>query len=305
MTTPPLVSVITPFLDAEAYFEEAIKSVVAQTYAHWELLLVDDGSTDSSTQIAKSYSARYPDNIRYLEHDGHCNLGKSTSRNLGIHQARGDYIALLDADDMYHRQKLEKQLAIFKDHPEAGMVYGPTLYWYSWTGHLKDQQRDRIAQLGIKANTLVYPPHLLTLFLRNGGVVPCTCGLMVRRDVVMSIGGFDEAIQHMYEDQVFIAKACLMAPVFVEEGCWDKYRQHEASSSAIAIRNGEYHPYKLNPVRLVFLKWLGDYVGKQGCKDARLWRAYHDAMWYYEHPRSAKIILSSRYLVKRLFSLLN
>ena len=83
----PLVSVVMPFLDGIRFLPEAIDSVVTQTYPEWELLLVDDGSTDGSSALARDYARGRPDRIRYLEHAGHANRGKSTSRNLGI--ARG------------------------------------------------------------------------------------------------------------------------------------------------------------------------------------------------------------------------
>jgi cellulose synthase/poly-beta-1,6-N-acetylglucosamine synthase-like glycosyltransferase len=121
------VSVIIPFLNAEKFIREAIESVFAQTYENWELLLIDDGSNDESTVIARSYAAEYPDKVRYLEHRGHQNLGKSTSRNLGIHNAGGDYLAFLDADDIFLPQKLERQVALLESRPWAGMVYGRTL----------------------------------------------------------------------------------------------------------------------------------------------------------------------------------
>src|SRR5205809_3316024 len=77
----PLVSGTIIFLNAERFIDEAIQSVLAQTYENWELLLVDDGSTDGSTAIARSYAERYPAKIRYLEHPGHKNHGMSASRN--------------------------------------------------------------------------------------------------------------------------------------------------------------------------------------------------------------------------------
>src|SRR5258706_2880162 len=82
--TRSLVSVVVIFLNAERFISEAVESVVAQTYGNWELLLVDDGSNDGSTEIARSYAAKFPDKIRYLEHHGHENRGMSASRNLGI-----------------------------------------------------------------------------------------------------------------------------------------------------------------------------------------------------------------------------
>src|SRR3954451_25115181 len=82
--TPPRVSVVTPFLNAERFLAEAVDSVLAQTYTDWELLLVDDGSSDGSTEVARNYVGLNPARVRYLEHPGHMNRGTSASRNLGI-----------------------------------------------------------------------------------------------------------------------------------------------------------------------------------------------------------------------------
>src|SRR5215467_1200932 len=121
MSNKPLVSVIMIFLDAEKFIQEAIESVFAQTYANWELLLVDDGSTDASSEMALRYAEQYPTKVRYLEHEGHQNRGMSASRNRGINNARGEYIAFLDADDVWLPLKLEQQTAILESQPEAAM----------------------------------------------------------------------------------------------------------------------------------------------------------------------------------------
>lgn len=83
MIKQPLVSVIIPFLNAERFIEEAIESVLAQTYKNWELLLVDDGSDDKSTKIALDYAKKCHGKVFYFEHDRHHNIGTSASRNLG------------------------------------------------------------------------------------------------------------------------------------------------------------------------------------------------------------------------------
>ncbi|MGV7223528.1 MAG: glycosyltransferase family 2 protein, partial [Nitrospinales bacterium] len=129
-TGNPLVTAIIIFLNEERFLEEAIESVFAQTYDHWELLLVDDGSTDHSTEIALRYSAQYPKKIRYLEHEGHQNREKSSSRNLGMHHARGEYIAYLDGDDVWLPHKLARQVMILESNPNAAMVYGPLRMWH-------------------------------------------------------------------------------------------------------------------------------------------------------------------------------
>ena len=89
MSSKPLVSGIIIFRNTQKFIEEAIQSVFAQTYDNWELLLVDDGSTDGSREIAQRYAIQYPEKVRYLEHENHQNLGVSAARNLGVTSAKG------------------------------------------------------------------------------------------------------------------------------------------------------------------------------------------------------------------------
>src|SRR5215208_465500 len=107
-TKSPRVSAIVIFLNAGPFFEEAIESILVQDYDDWELLLVDDGSTDGSTEIARRYADGDPSRIRYLTHPGGENRGMSASRNLGVRQARGEYVAFLDADDTWLQGKLTR-----------------------------------------------------------------------------------------------------------------------------------------------------------------------------------------------------
>jgi glycosyltransferase involved in cell wall biosynthesis len=300
LQTRPLVSIISIFLNAEKFLHEAIESVFDQTYDHWELLLIDDGSRDASTTIAQHFAAQYPGKVRYLEHAGHRNVGKSTSRNVGIRQAKGEYITFLDADDVLLPDKLARQVALLASHPEAGMVYGRTLYWHSWTGKPKDRRRDVLSKLGVRAERLFQPPTLLTRFLRDGGTVPCLCGLLARRRIVVEVGGFDETIQHLYEDQAFLAKVCLATPVYVESGCGERYRQHPDSSSAVAIRTGEYNPLWPNPARDVFVSWLTQYISAQGIQDTALQRALRKASRPFQYPNVYRFIKPVCYPAYRL-----
>ncbi|WP_293084415.1 glycosyltransferase family A protein, partial [Moorena sp. SIO4A1] len=153
MSNKPLVSTIIIFLNPEPFLQETIESVFAQTYDNWELLLVDDGSTDGSTEIALQYARQYPEKVRYLEHEGHQNRGMSATRNLGIRHAKGEYIAFLDADDIWLPNTLAEQVVLLNAHPEAAMVYGPIQWWYSWTGNPEDQQRDYFEKVGVQTDT--------------------------------------------------------------------------------------------------------------------------------------------------------
>ena len=105
----PLVSVIMPAYNAEKYIGEAIASVRAQTYENWELLVLDDGSADRTAEIAQACAQRDA-RIRVLRNPQ--NMGAAGTRNRGFDLAQGEWIALLDSDDRWRAQKLEKQLAL-------------------------------------------------------------------------------------------------------------------------------------------------------------------------------------------------
>jgi glycosyltransferase involved in cell wall biosynthesis len=279
----PLVSVITIFLDEERFIQEAIESVVAQRYDNWELLLVDDGSTDRSTQIALRYAERYPEKVRYLEHPGHENRGMSASRNLGIANAKGEYIAFLDADDVWLPHKLEQQVAILDSHPEVGMVYGKSQYWHSWTGNPEDDERDFVPELGVQPESLYEPPTLLTRLHPLGDATsPPPSDIFLRHETVKRIGGFEETFDafegkyQLYEDQAFLTKVYLKEVLFVANVRWDKYRLHPDSCSAAVERAGQYHS-----VRLFFLNWLAGYLTGERVKDAEVWMALQEALRPY------------------------
>jgi glycosyltransferase involved in cell wall biosynthesis len=101
MQCRPAVSVIVCFLNEERFLAEAVESVLGQSFTDWELILVDDGSTDGSSAIARGLAATSPDRIACIDHADHRNLGLSASRNAGLSHARGRYVAFLDADDAW------------------------------------------------------------------------------------------------------------------------------------------------------------------------------------------------------------
>lgn len=278
MNTASLVSIIIIFLNEERFIEEAIASIFDQTYKNWELLLVDDGSTDRSTEIARRYAEQHPDQIKYLEHENHQNRGMSATRNLGIHHAKGEYVAFLDGDDVFMPGKLENQVAILESLPEAGMVYGNTLYWYSWTNKPKDKVLDNIPKPGTPLDTLFHSPKLLELQLLSTGAVPCICSFLIRRHIIEQVGGFEAKFTGLYEDQVFLAKIFLTTPVFAESGCWEKYRQHSSSACYTSSKEKE----QLG--RQAFLEWLAAYWSAQAVPDPTLWSALQQQLKQLRHP---------------------
>jgi glycosyltransferase involved in cell wall biosynthesis len=298
MSSKPLVSVVIIFFNTEKFIEEAIESVCAQTYENWELLLVDDGSTDNSTKIALRYAEQYPGKVRYLEHDNHQNRGRSATRNLGIKNAQGEYFAFLDADDVWFPNNLEEQVAILESHSKAGMTYGNTQKWYSWTGNPEDSQRDHLYELGVQTNALFMAPQLFSLLIQEKISAPCTCSFLVQRKVIEDIGGFEESFWGMYDDQVFYAKIFLQVPVFVSSSCWAKYRKHPDSCVAVSNKTGQ-----TDSARLLFLNWVEQYLVQQTLKNSELWQVIQKELWSYRHPFLHRI--SKRFehfvsLIKRL-----
>ena len=157
----PLVSCVIPVWNAEPFLQEAIESVTAQTYQHWELLLVDDGSTDSSGSIIRAAVARDPGRIRCLEHPGGVRGGVTATRNLGIREARGDLVAFLDADDTWLPTKLHDQVELLRTHPRAAMVYGRTVVWQAWDRGARTPPPDSLTKLRVAPNRVVEPPGLV------------------------------------------------------------------------------------------------------------------------------------------------
>ncbi len=298
MNPPALVSVIIIFLNGEAFIEEAIASVFAQTYSTWELLLVDDGSTDGSSVIAQQYAQQYPDKVRYLEHDAHQNRGMSAARNLGICHANSDYIGFLDADDLWLPDKLTQQLEIFKRFPEAVMVYGRTLIWHSWAEPTRSPQRDYFYDLGVSANSLVYPTRLFQQLLKNKHQSPMTCNALIPRRVFEEIGQFEDAFRGMYEDQVFFSKVVLCGPVYVADNCWAHYRQHAQSCS---VKNEQQSYYAL---RRPLVTWWKQYLSDQGIQDADVIQLVDQELWRCRHPRIAPVLVRLQYYLDRMKYLL-
>jgi glycosyltransferase involved in cell wall biosynthesis len=294
-----MVSAIIIFLNAEKFLSEAIDSVLGQTFHDWELLLVDDGSTDGGSAIARRYSEKYPERVQYLEHPSHTNRGMSASRNLGIKHAKGDYIAFLDADDVWLPNKLQMQLAIMSQHADAVMVYGATELWYGWTGNREDIRRDTKQAIGVEPNTLLHPPKLFAMFLARTAITPCPSDVLVRGETVKAVGGFVDSFAGMFEDQVFFAKVTLRAPVFVSGECWSRHRQHPSSACAVWKRTGEYHSARAN---LTFLEWVHDYLQSQGIKDRNIQKALQRRMWRYQHPFLFHVFRRVRYLAASAWS---
>lgn len=168
-----LVSVVIPVYNGEAFLPWAVESVLAQTYARWELVLVDDGSQDGSAAMCRAFADRHP-RVRYLYQE---NQGPAAARNAGLALCRGEFAAFLDCDDAWLPQKLAQQMPLFAD-PEVGLVY--TSIFLRQGQELIDKTPDKIFHRGrCFAEILKYN------FIPNSSVV-------VRRSLLERTGPFDQ-----------------------------------------------------------------------------------------------------------------
>lgn len=138
----PLISVILPVYNTEKYIAEAIDSVLRQTYPVSEVIVVDDGSTDTSADVVKHYGSK----LKYLYQ---CNQGSASARNTGIRKAVGDFLAFLDVDDLWTENKIERQLHEFEIHSNLHIVFGNVEQFVSqdFNGALQSRLRNELKQM--------------------------------------------------------------------------------------------------------------------------------------------------------------
>lgn len=179
MQSTPLVSVIIPAYNAEAYLGEALHSVLDQTYDHLEVLVIDDGSQDRTAEIVREVAAA-DERVRLLQQE---NGGVAAARNYGIEYARGVYIAPLDADDLFYPRKLEAQVARMEDGGErVGMVY-------SWWISMDQEGRVFGGASPWNLEGEVYEQLLYVNFIGNASVP------LFRRSALEQVGGYDESLR--------------------------------------------------------------------------------------------------------------
>jgi len=169
----PLISVITPTYNRADFVVEAVESVLAQTYPHFELLIVDDGSTDNTREVLEPYLKDGRIRLFYQE-----NQGQSVARNRGLDEATGDFVCFLDSDNAWLPDKFEKSLKAFDDNPGSDVVYGDFI--------VIDEQGREIGTNRMKRHSGRITPHLL----HDNFVSMNTT--MTRRQCFVDMGGFDK-----------------------------------------------------------------------------------------------------------------
>ncbi|MBP7654670.1 glycosyltransferase [Candidatus Dependentiae bacterium] len=211
----PLVSVIIGTYNAECYIKETILSVLNQTFKDFELIVVDDGSTDKTIQIAEKLLNAPHKLIRQK------NMGEAGARNTGLENASGKYIAFLDHDDLYAAEKLEKTVCFLEGNREFGMVYSNYDFiiaprninkWRGWSSSKSNNGSGDIFLKQFVENKI----HIITVLLR--------------RECFDKIGFFDQAINYACDSDMWIRISAHYKIGYLEDTL-AYYRLHDTNVS--------------------------------------------------------------------------
>jgi glycosyltransferase involved in cell wall biosynthesis len=174
--TKPSVSVVIPVYNGEKHLHQTIQSVLEQTFRPLEIIVIDDGSTDGTAAVTKEFSKQ----IRYFQHD---NRGTAASRNRGVAESEGDYIAFVDADDLWHREKIEKQMNYLTHHHTIEVCV--TYIENFWSDEIPEDQRPDTGR-----------PDLMPGYTFST--------LMVSRPGIEQVGPLKEHLKHTDDTEWFL-----------------------------------------------------------------------------------------------------
>ena len=205
----PLVSVVIPCYQQARFLGEAIESVLAQTYPHYEIIVVDDGSSDDVEEVAARYSS-----VRYIRQE---NRGSAAARNAGLRESTGPYVVFLDADDRLLPRAFEIALSGFRTHPECAFVFG-------------------LCRL-IAQDSSILPASQEPYFEENhyaGMLRTCPiwhpAAVVFRRAVLDSVGAFDPSLIVCSDYELYL-RVARSVPVHGHNHLVSEYRQHSANKS--------------------------------------------------------------------------
>jgi glycosyltransferase involved in cell wall biosynthesis len=212
----PLVSVIIPSYNCEAYIAETIDSVLAQDYSSIELLIVDDGSTDKTQDIIQTYGHQ----VRLISQR---NAGVCAARNKGIQEAKGQYICLMDHDDYWYPDKISRQVRAFAEQPETGVVYSTFTLWHPDSSGIFPRP-DSFSKIAVDDDIdQEFSGWIYHLLLLDCWVLTSTT--MFRSEVFQTCGVFDETLPYS-EDWELWLRISRQYPFLKIRQTTTLYRQH-------------------------------------------------------------------------------
>lgn len=224
------VSITMTSYNHDKYIADAIESVLKQTYKNWELLIVDDGSTDRSVEIIQSYVTRYPDNIRLFIHPEHSNRNIVQSYQLGLKNAAGDYAAFLESDDIWLEDSLRLKVDVLNKYDDVILVY-TDVESFGESGKWRVNRENVLEYIRKENSPHKNKPFIVAKPLR-GNIIPSFSVIMVRR---LMLGNIDFCISKEYEpwfDCWLWGQIGTRGKFFYIPKTLTKWRVHDASYNA-------------------------------------------------------------------------
>jgi GT2 family glycosyltransferase len=216
----PKISIITAAYNHVNFVRQSVDSALAQTYRDFEHIIVDDGSTDGTADVLKSFG----DKIRYIRQE---NRGAHAAINVGIRASSGEYVAILDSDDVWLPNKLERQMKVFERNPEAGLVYS-LAYAIDSEGRLVEAEK-------IVGEPLTCPNHAFEELALKSPIPALTA--IFRRRSVDEVGLFDESLKAVADWELWLRIADKW-PVFCIPEPLALYRIHSNNTTHLLRRTG-------------------------------------------------------------------
>lgn len=225
------ISIIIPVYNGEKFIAESIDSVLHQTYSNWELIIINDGSTDNSVRVIKSYN--YDNRIILLEHPEGINKGVSKSRELGVKAATGKFLAFLDADDIFYPNKLGEQVEIL-------LKYDEVILTHSKVEIIHELESNFINDFSIDNQDKLYDLKDSVYWLTSNKI--CNSTVLIRSSVLKNLQfGLLQLFQ--FEDWLLWSLLAEKGKFYYRNNSLIKYRLHGNSATASILENKLIYPY--------------------------------------------------------------
>lgn len=227
----PIVSVIVPTYNYERFIEHSLMSLRAQTYPHWECVVIDDGSTDKTEEVVRRHG-REDERIKYLRQR---NQRQAAAKNNGLRNSRGEYVQFLDADDAIEPLKFERQVAFLQAHPEVDIVYSGVRFFSDERPNERRLRMDGVERPWMPEISGSGAEMVSALLRENIMVINSP---LVRRSVITDVGPFDDALPPAEDWDYWLRSAIAGKRFHYEdrEGMRALVRYHRASSSSDRVR---------------------------------------------------------------------
>ena len=265
-----LVSVVVPLYNGAKYIESTLMSILSQSYNNYEILVVDDGSTDDGPARVSRLLEQFPGRILLFTHPDRGNHWIAASRNLAIQNAHGTYVAFVDQDDLWLPEKLERQVEALQRFPEAAFVYAKAAFI--------DQQGSEKLVSGLhltEGRGVSGKPQNVFGKLIKENFIP-TLTVLAKKSCLERVGLLDEGPRYEYEDWLLLSKLAFFYKVIFIPEVLSKYRVHNSNYSSYLFDTGLFYHAEEHYTVTLF-----SFLNQQGIPHNQVRKLLHRRIWFF------------------------